>query len=56
MMGLLIEIGRGRLPVASVADALEPRFTPSRWAAPAKGLTLLEITYSAPAGTRDSLC
>jgi tRNA pseudouridine38-40 synthase len=54
--GLLIEIGRGRLPVESLGDALEPRFEPSRWAAPAKGLTLVEITYSDLGSGPDSLC
>ena len=54
--GLLIEIGRGRLPAARMAEALEPRCEPSRWAAPAKGLTLMEIAYSGPASRHDSLC
>lgn len=54
--GLLIEIALGRLPLEAVADALEPRFQASRWAAPAKGLTLVEIAYSGPGSTRDSLC
>ena len=54
--GLLIEIGRGRLPVEAMAEALEPRFEASRWAAPAKGLTLIEIAYSGPRSRRDSLC
>jgi tRNA pseudouridine38-40 synthase len=46
--GLLIEIGRGQLPVDAVVRALEPTFAASRWAAPPKGLTLVEITYSGP--------
>jgi tRNA pseudouridine38-40 synthase len=54
--GLLIEIGRGRLPAETIAAALEPRFEASRWAAPAKGLTLLEIAYSEVSSGRDSLC
>ncbi len=43
--GLLIEIGRGRLPESSVADALEPEFFEARWTAAAHGLTLEEVTY-----------
>jgi len=54
--GLLIEIGRGRQPVERMAEALEPGFEASRWAAPAKGLTLMEIAYSGLGSRHDSLC
>jgi tRNA pseudouridine38-40 synthase len=44
--GLLIEIGRGRLPPDSVALALEPTFAEARWTAPANGLVLYDVTYA----------
>lgn len=43
--GSLIEIGRGRISPDAIANALEPRFEPARWTAPAKGLVLDEIRY-----------
>ena len=43
--GSLIEVGRGKMPPDAVASALEPRFAEARWTAPAKGLTLVEVTY-----------
>lgn len=43
--GHLIEIGRGKLPAESIAAALEPRFEPARWTAPAEGLVLERIEY-----------
>lgn len=43
--GLLIEIGRGKLPTDAAAGALEPRFNEARWTAPAHGLTLMDVRY-----------
>jgi tRNA pseudouridine38-40 synthase len=53
--GILIEIGRGKLPPERVAEALEPAFGESRWTAPPNGLTLAGVEYgerSAPASER----
>lgn len=44
--GLLIEIGRGKLPPESVGLALEPSFAEARWTAPANGLVLYRVTYA----------
>ena len=43
--GSLIEIDRGRIEPAMLAQSLEPSFEPARWTAPARGLTLWEIRY-----------
>jgi tRNA pseudouridine38-40 synthase len=43
--GQLIEIGRGKLPVASAAAALEPTFAEARWTAPPEGLVLERVRY-----------
>lgn len=43
--GMLIEVGRGKLEPEALKESLEPTFEPSRWTAPAKGLTLLRIDY-----------
>jgi tRNA pseudouridine38-40 synthase len=43
--GSLIEIGRGKLEPEGLGRSLEPRFEAARWTAPAKGLTLVEVTY-----------
>lgn len=43
--GMLIEIGRGKLPAERAVDALEPTFAESRWTAPPNGLTLAEVDY-----------
>jgi len=43
--GLLIEIGRGKLPETALADALGPKFQEARWTAAAHGLTLEEVIY-----------
>ena len=43
--GSLIEIGRGKLEPEALQRSLEPAFEPARWTAPAKGLTLVEVTY-----------
>ncbi|HXI14681.1 MAG TPA: tRNA pseudouridine(38-40) synthase TruA [Thermoanaerobaculia bacterium] len=43
--GSLIEVGRRKQPPSIVSDALEPRFGPARWTAPAHGLTLQEVRY-----------
>lgn len=43
--GMLIEVGRRKLEPDAVRRSLEPAFEPSRWTAPAKGLTLLRIDY-----------
>lgn len=43
--GSLIEIGRGKLEPDALARSLEPAFEPARWTAPAKGLTLVEVSY-----------
>lgn len=43
--GSLIEIGRGKLEPAALARSLDPAFEPARWTAPAKGLTLVEVSY-----------
>lgn len=45
IVGLLIEIGTGRLSVGSTASFLEPEFGDIRWTAPAKGLTLEHVEY-----------
>lgn len=44
--GLLIEIGRGKLPTDSVRLALGPTFAEARWTAPANGLLLHHVTYA----------
>jgi tRNA pseudouridine38-40 synthase len=54
--GILIEIGRGKLPAGAAADALEPSFGIARWTAPPEGLTLEKITYSEPPGAPKLLC
>ncbi len=43
--GQLIEIGRGKLPVAATAEALEPAFAEARWTAPPEGLVLERVRY-----------
>ncbi len=43
--GQLIEIGRGKLPVAATAAALEPGFAEARWTAPPEGLVLERVEY-----------
>jgi tRNA pseudouridine38-40 synthase len=43
--GSLIEIGRGKLEPEALAQSLEPRFEPARWTAPAKGLTLVQVSF-----------
>ncbi len=43
--GSLIEIGRGKLESAALARSLEPAFEPARWTAPAKGLTLIGVSF-----------
>lgn len=45
LAGLLIEVGRGTVPVEHPALCLEPRFEEARWTAPAQGLTLEGVTY-----------
>lgn len=56
MVGLLMEIGRGKLPPAAVSAALEPECQKVRWTAPAAGLTLLKIDYGDSPEAPDSLC
>lgn len=43
--GLLIEIGKGNLPVEYAAECVEPGFAIARWTAPARGLTLEHVAY-----------
>lgn len=43
--GSLIEIGRGKLQAGALQRCLEPEFESARWTAPAKGLTLVEVSY-----------
>jgi tRNA pseudouridine38-40 synthase len=43
--GSLVEIGRGKLEPAALARSLDPAFEPARWTAPAKGLTLVEVSF-----------
>jgi len=43
--GSLIEVGRGKLDAGALSRALEPDFEPARWTAPAKGLTLVSVSY-----------
>jgi tRNA pseudouridine38-40 synthase len=43
--GILIEVGRGKLPPERVAEALEPTCGESRWTAPPNGLTLANVDY-----------
>lgn len=45
IVGLLIEIGAGRIPVSRTSSFLEPGFAEVRWTAPAKGLTLEKVEY-----------
>ncbi len=45
--GSLIEIGRGKLEAAALQRSLEPDFESARWTAPAKGLTLMEVSFRA---------
>jgi tRNA pseudouridine38-40 synthase len=60
-VGTLVEIGRGRLPVRAAADILASRDrTTAGMAAPAAGLTLIEVLYPAhyalPAAIEDPCC
>ncbi len=45
IVGLLIEIGAGRLPASSAASFLGPEPGDVRWTAPARGLTLERVEY-----------
>ena len=43
--GLLIEIGKGELPVEYARRCIEPELAIARWTAPARGLTLEHVAY-----------
>ncbi len=43
--GSLIEIGRGKLEEGALRRSLEPDFENARWTAPAKGLTLIDVSF-----------
>lgn len=43
--GSLIEVGRGKLDGGTLLRSLEPVLEPARWTAPAKGLTLWDVSY-----------
>lgn len=46
MVGVLIAVGRGRIPVRSVPDVLEGKTSPRRFeVAPPHGLTLMQVFY-----------
>lgn len=54
--GLLIEIGKGRLPASYAARTLEPEHAVARWTAPPNGLTLAHVNYEEGTGSTDSVC
>ncbi len=43
--GSLIEIGRGKIDPGALRRSLEPEFGEARWTAPAKGLTLIQVSF-----------
>lgn len=43
--GSLIEIGRGKIEPEALRRSLEPEFGEARWTAPAKGLTLMKVSF-----------
>ena len=43
--GSLIEIGRGKVAPDALQRSLEPAFEAARWTAPAKGLTLINVSF-----------
>lgn len=45
VVGLLIEIGAGRVAVGKAPRFLDPHFEEVRWTAPARGLTLEKVEY-----------
>ena len=45
IVGVLIEVGAGRLEAGQTSSFLEPKFEEVRWTAPAQGLTLEKVSY-----------